>query len=37
MNFIAGVIFVGLAFVLAVRTFFVKAIFNIELPNPLSD
>ena len=34
MNFITGVILVGIAFVLAVRTFYVTAIFNIELPTP---
>ena len=36
MNFISGVIFVGIAFVLAVRTFFVMAIFNIELPTSVN-
>jgi hypothetical protein len=35
MNYITGIIFVGIAFVLAVRSLFVKAIFNI--PPPVSD
>lgn len=37
MNYITGVIFAGIALVLAVRSLFVKAIFNIELPTPAND
>ena len=36
MNFITGVIFAGIALVLAVRSFFVMAIFNIEHPHTVN-
>lgn len=37
MIFTTGAIFAGIAFVFAIRTFFVNAVFNFELPAPLND
>lgn len=36
MNFLTGILFVGIVVVLAVRNLFVKAIFNIDVPAPLT-